>query len=149
MALRDLVGRARPFVSDCLAAGGSQTQCLGDNNEATRAFPGGHVAIGTTGTVLVCMQHLSMRLYGSPWDEGICAAAITADAAMGTLRIVTDNHWASDVLAGGALGVAIGYGVPVLMHLHGHAMPATSAVVMAPVPLALGHGAGLGVAGAF
>jgi membrane-associated phospholipid phosphatase len=150
MGLRDLVGRARPPVSDCLAAGGSTSQCLGDNTEATRAFPGGHMVVATTGAVLVCTQHLSLELYGAPWDAVACGAAIAADAAVGTLRIVTDNHWASDVVAGSALGFAFGWGVPFAMHLHGHAgSPDTPQAVVVPFPIALDHGAGLGFQGIF
>jgi len=150
MAVRDLAGRARPEVSDCLASGGSTTQCLGNNNEATRSFPGGHVAIATTGTVLVCMQHLSLHLYGDPWDALTCAAAIVNDAADGTLRIVTDNHWATDIVAGGVLGLAIGWGMPVVMHLHKPAASQPpSAALLPPVPMVVNHGAGLGVSGWF
>lgn len=151
LALRDVIGRARPMVSDCLAAGGSASNCLGDNTEATRSFPGGHFAIATTAAVLVCTQHLAIHLYGSPWDALTCATALTVDAAVGTLRLVTDNHWASDILAGGALGFAFGWGVPVVMHLHAHAArsgPAPLAIAV-PMPLSVHHGAGLGITGWF
>src|SRR5208282_3495159 len=58
--LRDIVGRSRPSFSDCLAAGGSTSQCLGNSSEVTRSFPGGHVTIVTTAAALSCTQHLSM-----------------------------------------------------------------------------------------
>ena len=80
MGLRDLVGRARPETSDCLAAGGSTGHCLG-STEATRSFPGGHFTVATTSAVLVCTQHLALRLYGAPWDAVACGAALTMDAA--------------------------------------------------------------------
>jgi hypothetical protein len=99
----------------------------------------------------VCTQHLAIHLYGSPWDALTCATALTVDAAVGTLRLVTDNHWASDILAGGALGFAFGWGVPVVMHLHAHAArsgPAPLAIAV-PMPLSVHHGAGLGITGWF
>jgi membrane-associated phospholipid phosphatase len=148
LAVRNLVGRARPPVSDCLAAGGSASQCLGSDTEATMSFPGGHVAIATAGAALTCTQHLSMHLYGDPWDVLTCGSAIGVDVTMGVLRIVTDNHWASDILAGGVLGFAFGWGVPVLMHLHRHLESrGETGILLAPVPIVVDHGAGIGVTG--
>ncbi|HEX8795177.1 MAG TPA: phosphatase PAP2 family protein [Polyangiaceae bacterium] len=148
LALRNLVGRARPPVSECLAAGGSASQCLGSNTEATMSFPGGHVAVATTGATLTCTQHLSMHLYGAPWDAVTCGSAIGVDVTMGMLRIVTDNHWTSDILAGGLLGFAFGWAMPLLMHLHRHGEPgADTGILLAPVPIAVDHGAGIGVTG--
>jgi membrane-associated phospholipid phosphatase len=150
LALRDAVGRARPSVSDCLGAGGSTSQCLGDSTESTRSFPGGHMALATTGAVLVCTQHMALHLYGAPWDAIACAAALTADVGVGVLRIVTDNHWATDVIAGSALGFAFGWGVPVVMHLRPHSGSSTApGPMVAPFPIVVEHGAGLGVTGLF
>lgn len=148
LSLRDSISRLRPGNTDCLNAGG--TNCL-NGPEASRSFPSGHVSETSTATALICTQHLTMHLYGSPWDAVTCASAIAADTADGVLRLVGDDHWATDVLAGAALGVAFGWGVPVLMHLHGHApddrtYAESPSVLIAPVPLALSHGAGLGVA---
>ena len=150
LAVRDLVGRARPPVADCLAGGGSNASCMGKDTEAARAFPGGHVAIATTGATLTCTQHLAMHLYGAPWDAVTCGSAIGVDVTMGVLRIVTDNHWASDIVAGSVLGFAFGWGIPVLMHLHpiGGSRSDTG-ILLAPVPIAVDHGAGIGVTGMF
>lgn len=148
LAIRNLVGRARPPVSDCLAAGGSAATCLGNDTEATMAFPGGHVAIATTGATLTCVQHLSMHLYGAPWDAVTCGSAIGVDFTMGVLRIVTDNHWASDIVAGAVLGFAFGWGVPFLMHLHPPGEPGGgTGILLAPVPIVVDHGGGIGVTG--
>ena len=81
------------------------------------------------------------------------------------MRIVSDNHWASDQLAGMAIGGVIGWGVPFVMHLHGrassgasgasdskkHAPSETSApgVMAIALPMALDHGAGLSLSGIF
>ena len=148
LAVRNLVGRARPSVSDCLAAGGSASRCLGTDTEATMSFPGGHVAIATTGATLTCTQHLSMHLYGAPWDAVTCGSAIGVDFTMGVLRIVTDNHWATDIVAGSVLGFAVGWGIPVLMHLHRHGDSRNdTGILLAPIPIAVDHGAGIGVTG--
>jgi membrane-associated phospholipid phosphatase len=50
----------------------------------------------------------------------------TAD---GVLRIMGDRHYLSDVLAGGALGFAFGYGVPTLLH---YSVPLTG-LTLAPM----------------
>lgn len=149
IVIRDSVGRARPNVSACLTAGGTPSSCLGSSTEATRSFPGGHFAVATTGAVLLCTQRLSMHLYGSPEDALACAAGLTAAAAVGTLKMVADDHWATDILAGGALGFAFGWGVPVVMHLHGSASSKEPGVTWAPTPIAVDRGAGLGVIGLF
>jgi hypothetical protein len=78
---------------------------------------------------------------------------VVADATVGVLRLVTDNHYASDVIAGAGLGVLFGWGIPVLMHLHGHEIATDDnrapAMIIVPVPLVLNEGAGLGVFGIF
>jgi membrane-associated phospholipid phosphatase len=151
IALRDSFSRLRPWNTQCLDAGG--THCF-DGPEATRSFPSGHVSETTTATALICTQHLMLRLYGAPWDAVACASAIAAAAATATFKMVADDHWATDVLGGAALGIGFGWGVPVLMHLHGHADPGarygeSSSMLLAPVPIALSHGAGLGLSGMF
>jgi membrane-associated phospholipid phosphatase len=146
--VRDLFGRARPPVSECLMHGGGTATCLGNNAEATRSFPGGHVLIVSTAASLSCTQHVSMRLYGSVWDGLACASAVVAATTVGVLRIVSDDHWASDILAGELLGTAIGWGIPTLMHFHRHAGPPPGAAVT-PIALPLQRGGGLGVTGIF
>jgi len=148
--LRDVVGRARPPVADCLAGGGSTTECFGNSGEATRSFPGGHVMIVTTAAALTCTQHLKLRLYGGPWDAIACASAVTADLGVGVLRIVSDDHYASDIIAGSVLGAALGWGIPTLMHLHGHAPVArVLGAEMLPTAIPVQRGGGLGVTGWF
>lgn len=150
--LRDLAGRTRPGAYDCLTRGGSN--CLTDV-ESDRSFPGGHMTNSTAATVLTCTQHLYTQLYGGPWDAVVCATTVASDLTIGVLRVVSDNHWATDQLAGMALGTLIGWGVPYAMHFHGHATGgdetassgdrnAMRALIL-PMPLVLDHGAGIGV----
>jgi membrane-associated phospholipid phosphatase len=149
-ALRDTVARVRPYNTDCLAQGGNNCNT---GPEWTRSFPSGHVSETTTATALICTQHLTMHLYGAPWDGVTCASAVTADATVAVLRMMADDHWATDILGGAALGFAFGWGVPVLMHLHGHTTPAPATgsmpMLVAPVPITFIHGGGLGVTGLF
>jgi membrane-associated phospholipid phosphatase len=149
LTLRDVVGRARPEIYDCLSSGKSTSSCLAGNTEATRSFPGGHVAIVSTAATLTCTQHLALHLYGSPWDAVACASAITADVAVGTLRMVADVHWASDIVVGSGLGFLIGYGVPTLMHLRRHTISPIAGLNVIPVPIAVDRGGGVGLGGSF
>lgn len=150
-ALRDSIARVRPWNTGCLQQGG--TDCL-STPEATRSFPSGHVSETTTATALLCAQHLTLQLYGPPWDAVMCASAIAADSTVAVLRMVANDHWATDILGGAALGVAFGWGVPLVMHLRtrtvdSSAAAASSSILLAPVPIALDHGGGLGLSGMF
>jgi membrane-associated phospholipid phosphatase len=146
--LRDVSGRLRPDVYDCWVMG--RSDCLA-GVDSTRSFPGGHLINSAAAAGLVCTQHLTMRLYGGPWDAVTCASMITASLTLATMRIMSDNHWATDQIVGGALGGFIGWFVPWIMHLHGHAVidakPPPALVV--PVPVAFERGAGAGVAAVF
>lgn len=156
-ALRDLAGRARPGVYDCLSRG--EAHCLDGNSDTTRSFPGGHIVNSTAASVLTCTQHYYMRLYGGPWDAVTCATTLASDLTLAVLRIVSDNHWASDQIAGVAIGGLIGWGVPYVMHFRprvrlegdrpaGETQRPAGALVV-PMPIMVDHGAGLGVAGIY
>lgn len=56
---------------------------------------------------VLCIQHSRLELYGKA-DSVVCPLAIAAAAGTGILRIVSNKHWATDVLAGAALGTAVG-----------------------------------------
>jgi hypothetical protein len=102
-----------------------------------------------------------MDLYGSPWDGVTCATTLASDLTIAVMRVVSDNHWASDQIAGIAIGTLIGWGVPYAMHLRGHqdavwaegdgAGRETSALSMVaiPIPMVFDHGGGLEVTGMF
>lgn len=77
-----------------------------DENES---FVSGHTTLGFSlavagGTVA------SIRGYRTaPWVWGI---GLTAAAASGYFRMAADKHYTTDILAGAALGGAIGFAVP-------------------------------------
>jgi membrane-associated phospholipid phosphatase len=157
LGLRDIVGRARPHTYDCLAQGGGQ-HCL-DQVESTRSFPGGHMINATAASVLTCTQHVYNRLYGGPWDGLTCALTLTSDVTLGVLRIMSDNHWPTDQVAGAILGALIGWGVPYVMHYHhpgpdtagdgAPAVPVATTSIVLPAPIGVPGGAGLGLVGLF
>jgi membrane-associated phospholipid phosphatase len=133
-ALRDLTGRARPEVYDCISQG--RTDCV-DNPEAVRSFPGGHTLTATAASVLTCTQHLYVRLYGGAWDAGVCALTLASDVTVAMMRIVADSHWATDQVAALSIGALIGWGVPYLMRYRFHAKPAADKPAADKAPMAL------------
>jgi membrane-associated phospholipid phosphatase len=109
-----LVGRARPSYSDCHHNPLFEPLC---NSSVTASFPSGHTTASFTAAGLSCAHHLHTGLYGSQLADSLaCAGAITLAAATGTLRVVGDRHYATDVWAGAAIGFAVGYGLPTLLH---------------------------------
>jgi hypothetical protein len=154
--IRDVVGRARPHVYDCLAGGGSG--CLEGNSDSTRSFPGGHIVNSTAASVLTCTQHYFTRLYGGPWDAVVCATTIASDITLAAMRIASDNHWVTDQIAGLTIGSLLGWGIPYVMHYRRGARatpkntaPATSepAAIILPMPMVLDRGGGLALTGIY
>ena len=68
---------------------------------------------------------------------------------IGVVRIVSDDHWASDEIIGGAIGALIGWGVPYALHLHELGAKESSSPMVAPMPMAFERGGGLGLVGFF
>ena len=56
-------------------------------------------------------------MYGNGVADALaCAVALSAAGVVGTMRIVGDQHYTTDVLAGAAVGTLSGLGVPWLLH---------------------------------
>ncbi len=155
------VGRARPYTDGCGPDGtirDSQGQvlpnrCGGPNDD--RSFFSGHVAAVTTMASLTCVHHQHLPLYGGGFaDLAPCLAMIGLSTTTGILRLVYDEHWASDVITGWAMGALAGYVLPSVLHYGfggGRAIGEIRAggVTAVPVPTAYAGGAGLALAGAF
>lgn len=108
-----LVGRARPYSADC---GGDLSSANNDcqSNSRYRSYFSGHTTIAFTAASLTCVHHAYLPLYGGAADTLACVGSLAAAAATGTLRIVSDQHYATDVLTGALVGAAIGIAVPLL-----------------------------------
>jgi membrane-associated phospholipid phosphatase len=141
-SLYDSIGRARPSYVDC-QHGSSDPEC---EVSPTASFPSGHVNQAFTAAGVSCAHHLHLPLYGSRLaDRLACARDLTLATADATLRIMGDRHYLTDVLAGGGIGFAFGYGLPVLLH---YASEGRSALGLSVVPM-VGSRLGLGVIGDF
>ncbi len=100
--VKHATGRLRP---EAWAAGGPRVE--GD----LHSFFSGHTSRVFTAAAAATQV---TRLRGRPGWKWVAAAGFTAAAATGWLRIAADQHWATDVLAGAAVGTATGFGVPAL-----------------------------------
>jgi len=123
-----LVGRQRPNVPNCQA-----DPTLPDCGSSGQNFSffSGHMAIASTAATLRCLQHLNLHLYGNAFTDGAaCGVAIAAAAATGFLRVSSDQHYLTDVLAGAALGSGAAFLVYAI-----HVRPTSNGE--GPIPLSL------------
>ena len=132
-------GRARPYVQNCGGAVPSNSVDCNTSSEY-RSFFSGHSASSFTSAGLICAHHLRLHLFDSTADTVTCAAAFVTAAAIATMRVMGDMHYASDVLVGAVIGTSVGLGVPLIHHYSGHeeAHAGPSAVTVRIVPIALG-----------
>ncbi len=107
-------GRQRPYVDKCAGDPNYARGCGGSDQYAS--FYSGHAATSATSAGLICAQHTHLPLYGRGADFAACADAIVLTSLTGVLRVVSDNHYASDVIVGHAVGFATGYLMPTLLH---------------------------------
>ena len=106
------VGRSRPDA--------------GPGTTDNTAFFSGHTSTAFTTASVLCVEHARLQIYGNVADKVVCPAALAVAGTTGLLRIVSDRHWASDVIAGAIVGTVIGTSVS-WAHLHdGGGAPTTS-----------------------
>jgi membrane-associated phospholipid phosphatase len=107
------IGRTRPSLQGCSDDPEAENRC----EFRGASFLSGHAAMTTASAGVGCMNHAYLPLYGGGVaDALVCPVLLTGAATVGVLRIVTDKHWISDVIAGWALGGVIGFGLPYALH---------------------------------
>jgi len=111
-----LVARARPYVWDCIKETGSAERCRERGVGGTNSFVSGHAAIAATGAALICTNQFHLRIYGSVGGPISCGVGILLAVTAGVGRIISDNHYATDVIAGWLLGTFSGWVLPSLLH---------------------------------
>jgi hypothetical protein len=154
------VGRSRPYTQSCangevLDSNGHLLQACGTGND-NRSFFSGQAAATSTVAGLVCIHHQHLPLFGGGFaDLAPCLVMIGISAATGVLRLMYDEHWASDVMIGWADGFLTGYVLPAVLHFgfgSGHpplGQVTSGSLVMAPTVLSRPGGAELGMVGTF
>jgi membrane-associated phospholipid phosphatase len=143
ISLYDAVGRTRPSYVDC-----QRDPSIGDcTTSPTASFPSGHTAEAFIAAGLSCANHEFVPIYGNrAMDWLACARDLTLATADGVLRIMGDRHYATDVLAGGAIGFAFGYGLPVFLHYASPWRSRATAFALAPMT---GGAPGISAVGTF
>lgn len=118
----DFMRRERPALEGCREQGDDYHHyCTTKSTTPKQSFISGHAASVFYGAGATCAHHLALPMYGHrAADIGICALGLTAATAAGALRIVSDAHWMTDVLAGAAAGLGAGWGMAYALH---YAMP--------------------------
>ncbi len=104
--------RERPDSSEC-----RRQYPARDCEMDTEAFYSGHTTIAAASAGIVCANHRVMPLWGSAAaDVGACALATSGAIATGVSRLISDRHYATDVIAGFGFGFGFGYAIPTLLH---------------------------------
>ncbi len=130
--LKNLVARQRPGFGGCYEDPESDESCAERPNVS---FPSGHTSSAFTGAGLVCVTHEFMPIYGGTADRLACWGAIGVATATGLLRISSNNHYLSDIFAGGVLGFAMGYVLPRVVYFgDAKAEPEVGIMALEPRP---------------
>ncbi len=110
------LGRVRPAERGCVTDPGYSTKC--DNPvDLNQSFLSGHTSIAFTGAGLTCAHHRRLPLYGGGLPDLLaCLTSLGAASAGAVLRVVSDDHYASDVLLGVGVGLVSGYVLPEWLH---------------------------------
>lgn len=140
--------RGRPSVKPCESDPDYEAFC--DDSDQASSMVSGHTGIVATSAGLLCAHHQYLELYGNPVaDAGVCALGIGMAMTTGIARLVNDRHYATDVLAGLAVGAASGYVFPVLRFYRPGGREHTSARTFTVVPRVTSQTVGLAAAGVF
>lgn len=112
--VKRLTSRKRPFVDAC-DRDPTGASCASGSRYSS--FYSGHAAVTATGAGLICAHHTQLTLYqSSVLGTVTCVTAIAGTAVTGAMRVMADNHWASDVLVGHLMGYLSGYLLPTLLY---------------------------------
>jgi membrane-associated phospholipid phosphatase len=141
-------GRGRPDAADCAQNPQYDPLCNVGNNAS---FPSGHTLGVATAAGLMCVHHRYLPIYGhAAADASGCVLMSLAAVATGVARIMSDRHFASDVLIGGTIGFTSGYGLPWLLHYRGGSGGADAEApgpMFSILPLAAPRTVGIGLVG--
>jgi membrane-associated phospholipid phosphatase len=110
-----LLARERPMASACRRNPRYAPDC-GDESPPLSFFSG-HAALSFAAATMACVHHRQLDLYGDETRDALaCAVPLGLASAIAMLRIMADQHYATDVIAGAAVGVLSGLGLGLLLH---------------------------------
>ncbi|MBW2243305.1 MAG: phosphatase PAP2 family protein [Deltaproteobacteria bacterium] len=123
------------MTNDFFKAVAARERPVGINS---RSFFSGHAAGAATAAGLICVHHYADEEPDGFADGAICGTAVLGAIATGAFRVVSDRHYATDVLAGWASGFFFGYFLPSRWY-YGHGQQKTSFTVL-PIVSSRGFG---------
>jgi len=139
------LGRVRPMGRECAKDPNYDGKC-GNEGNLNASFLSGHTTIAFAGAGMMCAHHTHLPLYGSKVADALaCGTGLAAATTAGVLRVMSANHYTSDVMLGAGIGLFGGYVWPMLWH-YGFGSKGTSAASFLP-QVRTRHG-GLNVSGA-
>lgn len=110
-----LFARERPLRHSCGSDAAYDELCPFRGTAAS--FVSGHTSMAFAGAGLTCVHHQYLPLYGGgAADLAGCLGVTALATGTGVLRVISDRHYASDILAGAVIGFGVGYGLPWLLH---------------------------------
>jgi membrane-associated phospholipid phosphatase len=132
-AIKFTVARQRPYVhyQHVVPAGtGGSTDLPELSSDADLSFPSGHTSLAASAGTSAAMLATLEDSPAAPWLWG---ATGVLTVATGTLRMISESHYFSDVVAGAAIGAGCGVLFP-LLHRHGSALGGTAVPMLAASP---------------
>ena len=136
--IKNAAGRARPYVNvDTVPHDFQFLRGLHKGNDY-QSFPSGHtatafsVAAAATGATLVWIQR---KKWSPVWGYAVGTTLFGGATLVGISRMYHDQHWASDVVAGAAVGTFSGF--KVVKYAYRHPDNVIDRVLL---PLSLGPG---------
>ena len=103
-------GRERPYVRPCRGDSSYVSAC-GKSRGGNASFFSGHASNTATVAGLLCARHLGRR-ERSLVDVLVCGGAAAGAFTTGILRMMSERHYATDTIAGWAVGTFFGYVLP-------------------------------------
>jgi membrane-associated phospholipid phosphatase len=139
--LNVIAGRERPYAAECVGPTETQNRdCTG--SKRYRSYFSGHTSTSFAIAGLLCQHHAHLPIYGGGIEEPIltCISGFAAASAVGTFRVIADQHFATDALTGAAVGSFTGLLVPWVLHYGRGSSPslkptAHSSMTLVPAPL--------------
>lgn len=122
-AIKFSVKRERPYMYF-----DNPPQSKIDDGDYLKSFPSGHTTMAFNGAVFLSYT-FSKYFPESKWKIPVIAGSMTFAVATGIQRILSGNHFITDVLAGAAIGSFTGFMVPFL-----HTLPKSKNLDIAVAP---------------
>jgi len=108
-ATKKIAGRERPYGRECGSDPGYSGGCSDESR--FESFFSGHASMSAGAAALLCKDAIHRNVWGESrlTRSLVCGLGVGASLATGTLRMVADKHWATDVLVGWAVGGLVGW----------------------------------------